>query len=131
MQYELSCKTAQQLRLRTCQANGWKNSHLILRHYHILLHWVFQRLQKSMLRVSALLTLTFLVLASAFVRVENHCLRLYLAGNCENHPSESHPCLSTSLSHLSFLWTTKQSALVTTIHDPVLVLHRGMLFRSF
>ena len=69
MQYELSCKTTQQLELRKRQANNWKTNRLIPRHGHILLHWVFPRL-KSRLRISTFLTLSFVVLASAIVRVE-------------------------------------------------------------
>ena len=45
MQYELSCKTTQQLELRKRQANNWKTNRLIPRHGHILLHWVFPRLK--------------------------------------------------------------------------------------
>ena len=44
-QYELTCKTTQQVRLRTRQANGWKTNCPAPRHLRILLHWVFQRLK--------------------------------------------------------------------------------------
>ena len=44
---------------------------------------------------------------------DNRCLRLCLGGKGENHPSDSHHCLLTSLSCPCFLWTTKQSPLLT------------------
>ena len=62
---------------------------------------------------------------------DNPCLRLCLGGKGENHPSDSHHCLLTSLSCLCFLWTTKQSPFLTKFRDLVLVLRQGMLFRFF
>ena len=61
----------------------------------------------------------------------NPCLRLYLAGKGENHPSESHHCLLTSLSCLCVLWSIRQSPLLTTFQYLVLVLRQGRLFRFF
>ena len=65
MQNELSCKTAQQLKSR--KAHGWKTSRLIPRRGHILLRWVFQRLEVRIEKKRSFLAFSFLVLSFAFV----------------------------------------------------------------
>ena len=99
-------------------------------HGHFILHWVFQRVK---VRIEDKLLLCFFLfgLFPCLCSGYDPCLRFYLARKGENHPSEIHHCLLTSLSCLSFLWTTKQSAHLTTIHDLVLVHRQRMLFRSF
>ena len=129
MRYEPLCKATQQMKSRNRQANGWQTSRLIPKHGHILLHWVFLRLKVQIedeILPCLFLFGPFLCLCSGC----SPCLHLYLAGKSESHTSESLRCLLTSLSCLSFLSTTKQSPLVTTIQDLVLVLRQRMLFRS-
>ena len=129
MQYELSCKAAQQLRLRTRQANGWKTSHLIPRRDKILLHWVFQRLKVQI--EDKHLPYPFLFgLCLCLCSGGNLCLHFFLAGNCENHLSEIHHCLfeKPSLPFLPFCPLDHQEqSFLTTIQDPVPVLHQRML----
>ena len=125
-QCALSCYTIQQLESKNHQVTDWKTSHQIPRRDYILLLQVLQRLKVRILPCLFLFG-TFPCLCSG----NNPCLRLYLTGKGENHPSESHHCLLTSLSCLCVLWSTKQSPLLTTFQNLVLVLRQGMLFRFF
>ena len=109
MQYEPLCRTTQHLESRNRQSNCWKSSHKIPRDGYILLQ-VLQRLKvgtEDELLPCLFLFGTFLCLCSGFYP----CLFLYLAGKGENHPSESHHCLLTSLPCLCVFWSTKQSPL--------------------
>ena len=129
-QFKLSYKTTQQMKSRTRQSNGWQTSRPIPRHGHILLHWVFQRLK---VRIEERF-LPCLFLFDPFHYLcsgESPCLRPCLAGTGENLPHGSHHCLRTSPACLSVLWTTKQSPLLTAIHDLAFVHHQRMLFRPF
>ena len=112
------------------QANGWKTNRLIPRRGHTLLHWVFQRLT---IRIEERFLLCLFLFDPFLCHCfwESPCLHLCRAGKGENHPSENHHCLLTSLSCLSFLRTTKQSPLLTTILDLVPVHLQRRLFRSF
>ena len=49
----------------------------------------------------------------------------------ENHPSEDHHCLLTSLSCLYYFWTTRRGPLLAATQDLAFVPHQRMLFRSF
>ena len=127
-QCELSCYTIQQLGSKNHQATDWKTSHQIPRHGFFFLLQVLQRLKVQIedeLLPCLFLFGTFFCLCSG----HNPCLRLHLAGKGENHPYESHHCLLTSLSCLSFLFSTKQSPLLTTFQNLVLVLRQGRLCR--
>ena len=124
------CKTTQYLKSRNRQSHGWQTNRLIPRHGRILFRWVFLRLKiriEDKFLPCLFLFGPFLCLCSG----DNPHLRLCLGGKGENHPSDSHHCLFTSLSCLYFLWTTKQSPLLTKFRDLVLVLRQGMLFRFF
>ena len=130
MQCELLCKTTQYLKSRNRQSHGWQTNRLIPKHGRILFRWVFLRLK---IRIEDKF-LPCLFLFGPFLYLccgDNPCLRLCLGGKGEIHPSDSHHCLLTSLSFLCFLWTTKQSPLLTKFRDLVLVLRQGMLFRFF
>ena len=129
IQYEILCNTTQQMKSRNHQANGWQTNRPIPRHGHILLLWVSQMLRVLIgdERIPCLFhfcPFPYLCFGCS------PCLHHFPADLGENHPSRSHHCLLTSRSGLSFLWTTKQSPLLTTILDLVLVLRVGMLFRS-
>ena len=130
MQYEPSCRTNQHFDSGFVQSNGWRTNRLIPRRGHILLHWVFLRLTiRNEERFLLCLLLVDLFPLPLFW--ENPCLHLCRTGKGENHPSEDHHCLLTSLSCFSFIWTTKQSPLLTTIRDLAPVHRQRMLFRSF
>ena len=67
--------------------------------------------------------------SSAFMLDEILACAFFWLVSAKTHLSES--LHLRTLSCPSFLCTTKQSLDVTTIQDPVLVLHQGMLFRFF
>ena len=127
---ELSCYTIQQLESKNHQATDKKTRHQIPRHGYILLIQVLQRLKVQI--EDGLLPYFFLFgTFLCFCYEYNPCLRLYLAGEGEDHTSESHHCLLTSLSCFCAFWSTMQSPLLTIFQSIVLVLRRGMLFCFF
>ena len=84
---------------------------------------------KSRLRISTMLTLSSLALASAFVRVEIIACTLFQLVSANTTFLKAFITFrQTFLASLFFLWTTKHNLLLTTIQGPVLVLHHEMLF---
>ena len=97
----------------------------------ILLHWVLPRLKVLIEDEHLPHPFLFFVFPSAFVRVEILAFTLFWLVSAKTTFLEAFICLSKNLSCLFFLWTTKQSLLLTTIECLVLVLHQGLLFRFF
>ena len=116
MQNELSCRTTQHLESRNRQSNDWKTNRLIPRRGHVLLHWVFLRLKVQIgerFFLCHFLLDPFLCLCFGERTTLLKTITAFL----------------TSLSCLSFLWTTKKSPLLTTIRIIVPV-HRQRMRSS-